>query len=71
MRKKTLQPIIEKNVESGSTVHTDELKSYGGLSKAGYDSDEDGDTGGERTSRHCRKRPETILEAFRSTESFS
>ena len=37
VRKKTLQPIIEENVESGSTIHTDELKSYGGLSKAGYD----------------------------------
>ena len=37
VRKKTLQPIIKENVESGSTIHTDELKSYGGLSKAGYE----------------------------------
>ncbi len=34
--KKTLQPIIEENVLCGSTVHTDELKSYKGLKKAGY-----------------------------------
>jgi transposase-like protein len=34
--KKTLQPIIEENVLDGSTVHTDELKSYRGLKKAGY-----------------------------------
>ena len=37
VRKKTLQPIIKENVEAGSMVHTDELKSYGGLSKAGYE----------------------------------
>ncbi len=37
VRKKTLQPIIKANVEAGSTVHTDELKSYTGLNKAGYD----------------------------------
>jgi transposase-like protein len=34
--KKTLQPIIEANVADGSTVHTDELRSYKGLNKAGY-----------------------------------
>ena len=37
VRKNTLQPIIKENVESGSAVHTDELKSYGGLDKAGYE----------------------------------
>ena len=37
VRKKTLQPIIKANVEAGSAVHTDELKSYSGLSKAGYE----------------------------------
>ena len=36
VRKNTLQPIVEDNVEHGSTVHTDELKSYSGLAKAGY-----------------------------------
>lgn len=34
--KKTLQPIIEENVLDGATVHTDELRSYKGLTKAGY-----------------------------------
>ena len=36
VQKRTLQPIIAENVEPGSTVYTDELRSYGGLSKAGY-----------------------------------
>jgi transposase-like protein len=30
VRKGTLEPIIEANVEKGSTVHIDELASYGG-----------------------------------------
>ena len=34
--KKTLQPIIEENVLDGSTVHSDELRSYNGLNKAGF-----------------------------------
>lgn len=34
--KKTLQPIIEENILDGSVVHTDELKSYKGLKKAGF-----------------------------------
>ena len=37
VRKRTLHAIITENVESGSTVHTDELRSYGGLDKAGYE----------------------------------
>ena len=36
VRKTTLQPIIKGNVVKGSTVHTDELRSYSGLSKAGF-----------------------------------
>ena len=36
VKKKTLQPIVAENVGKGSTVHTDELRSYNGLSKAGY-----------------------------------
>ena len=36
-QKKTLQPIIEENVVAGSTIHTDELKSYSGLTKAGFE----------------------------------
>ena len=31
VKKRTLQPIVAKNVEPGSTVHTDELRSYSGL----------------------------------------
>lgn len=37
VRKKTLQPHIEATIESGSEIHTDELKSYNGLLKGGYD----------------------------------
>ena len=36
VRKKTLLPIISANVELGSTVHTDELRSYLRLAEAGY-----------------------------------
>ena len=37
VQKKTLEPELKANVEKGSTVHTDELKSYSGLGKAGYE----------------------------------
>lgn len=37
VRRATLQPIIEANVRKGTMVDTDELKSYNGLSEAGYD----------------------------------
>jgi len=33
---KTLKPLIEENVTQGSTVHSDELHSYKGLSKKGF-----------------------------------
>ena len=36
VKKHTLQPIIAENVIPGSTIHTDELRSYGGLAKLGY-----------------------------------
>ena len=36
MKKRTLYPIIEEHVETGSHVETDELKSYGGLDTKGY-----------------------------------
>jgi transposase-like protein len=36
VRAKTLKPIIEENVLAGSTIHTDELRSYIGLTKKGY-----------------------------------
>ncbi|MYC39950.1 MAG: IS1595 family transposase [Candidatus Dadabacteria bacterium] len=37
VRKRTLQPIIYENILPGSTVHTDELRSYMGLARAGYE----------------------------------
>ena len=36
VKKRTLQPIVVQNVDPGSTVHTDELRSYFGLGRAGY-----------------------------------
>ena len=36
VRKSTLHPIVARNVRSGSTVHTDELRSYWGLGRSGY-----------------------------------
>ena len=53
VRKKTLQPIIKENVESGSTVHTDELKSYSGLSKAGYEHETVNHGSGEYVDGDC------------------
>ena len=37
VRKKTLHTIIKGNVEKGSTVNSDELASYNGLDKAGFE----------------------------------
>ena len=36
VKRRTLEPIIRENVEPGSTIHTDELRSYLKLSTAGY-----------------------------------
>ena len=36
VKKRTLQPIMKTNIEPGSTVHTDELRSYTGLAKSGF-----------------------------------
>ncbi len=36
VRRHTLQPVITENVKPGSTVHTDELRSYNGLTKSGF-----------------------------------
>lgn len=36
VQKKTLFPIIEENVEEGATINTDELPTYRGLEKQGY-----------------------------------
>ena len=53
VRKKTLQPIIKANIEKGSAVHTDELKSYGGLDKAGYDHETVNHSAGEYVDGDC------------------
>ena len=36
VRRSTLHPLIEKNIEKGSTVHTDEWISYKGIDSKGY-----------------------------------
>jgi transposase-like protein len=36
VKRNTLQPFIQDNVAQGSTVHTDELRSYRGLNRKGY-----------------------------------
>lgn len=36
VRKHVLEPIVKKNVKKGSIMHTDELRSYNGIDKAGY-----------------------------------
>ena len=53
VRKRTLQPIIAENVEPYSTVHTDELKSYSGLSKAGYEHETVNHSAGEYVRDDC------------------
>ncbi len=53
VRKKTLQPIIEEKVVAGSSVHTDELKSYGGLSKAGFEHETVNHGAGEYVDGDC------------------
>jgi len=37
VKRKTLAPFIEEHVEPGSTIHTDELKTYDHLAGEGYD----------------------------------
>ena len=53
VRKKTLQPIIKENVEKGSTIHTDELKPYSGLSKAGFEHETVNHGAGEYVDGDC------------------
>ena len=53
VQKKTLQPIIKENVVEGSTVHTDELKSYSGLSKAGFEHETVNHSAGEYVDGDC------------------
>ncbi len=37
VKSQTLQPLITDNVEEGSTIHSDELRSYNGLENKGYE----------------------------------
>ena len=53
VKKKTLRPIIQKNVKTGSTVHTDELHSYKGLDKAGYEHERVNHGAGQYVSGKC------------------
>ena len=53
VRKNTLQPIIKESVVKGSTVHTDELKSYNGLSKAGFNHETVNHGAGEYVDGDC------------------
>ena len=53
VRKKTLHPIIKENIEKGATIHTDELKSYNGLSKAGYEHETVNHGAGEYVDGDC------------------
>ena len=53
VRKKTLQAIIKDNVAAGSTIHTDELKSYSGLSKAGFEHETVNHGAGEYVDGDC------------------
>ena len=53
VRKKTLQPIIKANIEKGSTIHTDELKSYSGLKKVGFEHETVDHSAGEYVDGDC------------------
>ena len=53
VQKKTLQPIIKENVENGTRVNSDELKSYSGLSKAGFEHETINHGAGEYVDGDC------------------
>ncbi len=53
VRKKTLHPIIKENVEKGSTVNSDELASYNGLYKAGFEHETVNHGAGEYVDGDC------------------
>lgn len=53
VKKKTLEPVIEENVGRGSTVHTDELQSYNGLAKNGYNHETVNHSAGEYARGDC------------------
>ncbi len=53
VRKKTLHPIIKENVDHGSTVNSDELASYNGLDKAGFEHETVNHGAGEYVDGDC------------------
>ena len=53
VRKKTLHPIIKENVEKGSTINNDELASYNGLDKAGFEHETANHGAGEYVDDDC------------------
>lgn len=53
VKRKTLEPIIEANVQKGSEVHTDELKSYNNLSEKGYTHETVNHSEGEYVRGNC------------------
>ena len=53
VRKMTLHPIIKENVEKGSTVNSDELASYNGLDKAGFEHETVNHGAGEYVDGNC------------------
>ena len=53
VKRRTLEPIIRENVEPGSTVHTDELRSYLSLERAGYEHETVNHGAGEYVREDC------------------
>lgn len=53
VRKVTLQPLIAENVEAGSVINTDELRSYSGIAKHGYEHNTVNHGAGQYVSGAC------------------
>ncbi len=53
VKRMTLEPIITENVGVGSTIHSDELKPYQSLGKAGYDQRSVNHSAGEYVRDNC------------------
>ncbi len=53
VKRRTLEPIIRENVKAGSTVHTDELRSYLSLPSSGYTHESVNHSAGEYVRDDC------------------